>query len=352
MSATKVILCLSDVNAYSRAHARVRALADLGHTVICVPSHEIATGDLDYVKKRLPARIVGRLAPSLFRERPATSLASLIAELRPDIFWADKPSILSAAATRVLRQRATRTKFVMFSEDDLWMPHNRSKALAESIPEYDVVFTTKSHNIINKELERLGAQRVAFVTQAFDPYQHYPQAVSAEDRVAYGATVGFIGNFESERATSIARLSEAGVKVRVWGNGWRGPCQANVRVEGAPLFNSTRGLFYSKGISATDINLGFLRHRNRDTHTSRTFEIPACGGFLLAEHSDEQASLFVPDVEAAFFSSDEELVEKVAYYFSHPDIRQKVAKAGLQRCLKDYTSVGQMRRALEIVDGL
>lgn len=348
----KVILYFSDFNSYSRAHARARALADLGHTVLCIPSQEIVEENLDYIRKLLPAKIIDRIAPTWMQRGLLKSLSVVLTEVQPDIFWADKPGKLSRRATRTLREYSRGTKFILFSEDDLWMRHNRSKALEEAIPEYDVVFTTKQRNLLNGELKQLGARRVAFVTQAFDPYQHYPQALHSNDRADYGAPVGFIGNFEVQRATSISRLVEAGVQVRVWGNGWDRRVTDKVRIEGIPIFNSNRGLFYSKAICATDINLGFLRHRNRDTHTSRTFEIPACGGFMLAERTEEHERLFVPDVEVAFFSSDEELIEKAIYYLRNPDLRIKIAKAGFEKCIKMYTSVGQVSRALEFINSI
>jgi hypothetical protein len=348
----KVILYFSDINAYSRAHSRVRALADLGHTVLCVPSQKIMEENLDYVRKGLPAKIIYRIAPTWMQGGLVRSLSTVLTEAQPDIFWADKPEILSRRTTRYLRERSRGTKFILFSEDDLWMQHNRSKALEEAIPEYDIVFTTKQRNLLNRELEQLGARRVAFVTQAFDPYQHYPQTLDSNDRADYGAPVGFVGNCEVQRATSISRLAEAGVQVRVWGNGWDQRSTDKVRIEGIPIFNSNRGLFYSKAICATDINLGFLRHRNRDTHTSRTFEIPACGGFMLAERTEEHETLFVPDVEAAFFSSDEELIEKTMYYSKNPDLRIKIAKAGFERTSNEYTSIGQMSRALEFINSI
>jgi len=350
MSNSKVILYFSDVNAYSRTHARIRALTDLGHTVLCIPNHAIASGNLDYVEKGLFSKVMARIAPAWMQRDLLGSLQALLTEVQPDIFWGDKPSTLSRNATRILRERSRRTKFVMFSEDDLWLKHNRSSFLEESLPEYDIVFTTKRRNVEGRELEQLGAQRVAFVTQAFDPYQHFPQVLGPGDRAAYGAEVGFVGNYEAQRAESVARLAAAGVDVRVWGNGWDRKPIAMARIENAPVFNSNRGLSYSKAICATDVNLGFLRHLNRDTHTSRTFEIPACGGFLLAQRTDEHESLFLPDVEASFFSSDEELIEKAVYYLKNPDIRIKIAKAGFDRSLKDYTSKAQMIRVLELID--
>ena len=52
------------------------------------------------------------------------------------------------------------------------------------------------------------------------------------------------------------------------------------------LFSGEDGLYhdaYREAIWASKINLSFLTHSNQDEYAHKSFEIAACGGFLLAE---------------------------------------------------------------------
>jgi spore maturation protein CgeB len=46
---------------------------------------------------------------------------------------------------------------------------------------------------------------------------------------------------------------------------------------------------------------------------------------------------YVPDLEIAVFQSDQELVQKIKFYLSQPDIRDRIAAAGFKRTSKDHT---------------
>ena len=182
---------------------------------------------------------------------------------------------------------------------------------------YDIVLTTKSFNI--EEVRQLGAKNVIYMGSTYDQKTHRPIILSDREKEKWGCEVGFIGAFEEERYKSMLSIANSGQDVVVRGTSWENFEKRHPLLSVKPGFIA--GDDYAKAICATKINLGFLRKACRDLHTKRSLEIPACGGFLLAERTSEHLDMFEEGKEAEFFGSDEELIDKVNYYLQHESER-------------------------------
>ena len=319
---------------------RLRAFEGLGHEVIAV---DTLPAPLSRLHRRLDVRLAQRLFGPFDHARVNQQLLSLAGSVTPELLWVDKGLTLEPATLRGLRARWPGTRFAAFSPDDQFNPRNQSAAWRACLPLWDVHVTTKRSNV--PEFRVAGARDVRLVQKGYSRFVHAPRPVTPADVERLGGDVGFVGWPEAERERSMRFLAAHGVRVRVWGpwDRWA-PRPANLRLEGRPLWGDD----YARAISAFAINLCFLRKANRDRHTARSVEIPASGGFMLAERTDEHAALFEEGHEIAMFASDEELLEKVRWFLAHPQERERMADAALVRCrTSGYSYVERLGAVLE-----
>lgn len=262
-----------------------------------------------------------------------------------DIVWIDKGITIRPKTLKKIHKLQPQAKIVSYSPDNMILRHNQSQNYLKCIPLYDYHITTKSY-ILN-EMKKLGARDIRFVCKSFESKFHYPRNITKEDRERLGADVGFVGAWEKERMESILYLTRNGIKVRVFGDkNWK-RCigdNPNLIIEDHGLYDED----YSKSFKCFKICLCFLRKMNFDQQTCRTMEIPASGGFMLAERTEEHKLLFKEGEEAEFFGSNEELLEKCRFYLANEEKRNKIIEGGLKRCKESgYSNLETIRRVIE-----
>jgi spore maturation protein CgeB len=269
---------------------------------------------------------------------------------RWDVVWLEKALTVGRAALQRLHQLQPEALVVGFSPDDMNARHNQSLQFLQALPHYDYFLTTKIYNVL--ELRERGCLRVRFVGNGYDPEAFRPVEPRPDDRERFGGDIGFMGSYERERAESLLFLAEQGLHVRVWGGGpWsRVPRRPpTLRLEHRPLLWDD----FARACQSFKINLGFLRKVNRDLQTTRSVEIPACGGFMLAERTTEHLAMFREGEEAEFFDSNDELLEKCQRYLEDEPARKAIAARGRQRCIESgYSNEGRLREALTWILGI
>lgn len=261
-----------------------------------------------------------------------------------DVVWIDKGVTIKPSTLHYIKTHSPKTRIISYSPDNMAKRHNQSLQYLKGLHLYDYVINTKSY--ITEELKGLGAKEVIFVNQTFEVSFHYPRDLSSEDKKRLGGDVGFIGSWEKERCDSILYLAKHGINVRVWGDAawqaYKGK-YPNLIIEDTGLFDED----YARVFRAFKINLCFLRKMNDDLQTTRTVEIPACGGFMLAERTNEHLALFNAGTEADFFSSNEELLALCQKYLEDDGLREQIAEAGRRRTeIGNYSNDGMVRSIL------
>ena len=154
------------------------------------------------------------------------------------------------------------------------------------------------------------------------------------DNPRWTCAVGFLGGWEPRRERLLHAVAGSGVEVKIWGGYWdflsdgRWTPRRYIilrQLAGGDRFRIRRDDLlahayqgreiyaddYARALTGSKIGLGLLRTTWPDQHTTRTFEIPACGSLLLADRTEEHQEFFEEGREAEFFASSEELLDKV-----------------------------------------
>jgi len=329
------IVYIGNGNNYTRSFMRFKALKSLGYDILDKTFLPVTKTGL-IGKPKILTRILHRLR--LHRDEVGVNkwLLSTIRQRKDiNIVWIDGATNIYPWVLSKLKKINGSLSLIYLSEDDILAKHNMSYWHRFSLRCYDHIFTTKQFNI--SELYSIGARSVHLISDSYCRDIHHPCDLTSAESVLYAADVSAVGAYEEDRYTRLLYIAKHGIKVNIWGGGW-GHCvdaHHNLNVKNLFLY----GEDYSKVISKSKINLNFLRKMNRDTITSRSIEIPACKGFMLSERTERQKEVFIEGVEADYFSSNEELLEKIRFYLANSRLRNEIASNGFSKCISGGFSV-------------
>lgn len=326
MAATTLrILASCNIRHGGNDYSFVRAFRRAGHSVLVVPPESFLPR---WETKWL--RALRRLTfPAILAEYNRV-LTAAARNFEPDLFFVFKGDSVTTATVEALRHGGAVA--INFYPDTGF-----DGCAAQAIVAYDWVFTTKPAHI-DVLKQRYGYTNAAFVSHAFDPEVHAAPGMSERDWRHYGCDAVFIGNTSNKKKKVLDHLMKVlpDKTFKIWGSGgWRqAPSLVRDAYQGSPVW----GQEYAKAINGAKINLGLLYEGTPtspagDVITARTFEIPAAGGFMLHERTDEAMRYFEEGKECAFFDDADDLVAKIRYYHEHEDERKTIASAGRQRAL-------------------
>lgn len=331
------ILAVSALWQGANDYAFVRAFRRMGHSVRTVSEQEYLPAwrsrPLRLVRRILRDRIVADYNRALLHEAKM---------LRPDLLFVFKGAFVKAATLRAIREMGTIC--IQYYPDVSFRTHG--SYLPEALPEYDWIFSTKSFGLKDMA-DQLSVTNCSFLPHAFDPETHVTVACSPFDAERYACEVSFVGNHSPKKQKIIENLKKAmpGLSLKVWG-----PVAWKVLpdlYQNQPVF----GREYAKAITLSKINLALLSEQrpgasSGDLITSRTFHIPASGGFMLHERTVETEEHFEDGKECVLFSDHDEMIDKIHYYLAHDDERCAIAAAGRQRCLDSGYSTDDRARVI------
>jgi spore maturation protein CgeB len=338
---------------------RMRAFERLGHTVQGVHTLE-PWARASWLKRQTQRRL--ERGPVV--DEVNCSVLEAARAFRPDLLWAEKQEFLRAETLADIRNLGIR--LVHFTPDPYFtLPWKRTRVMDDSIRAFDVLVYSKSYE--RREYDGLGRPSI-YMPLGYCDEVHRPLA---SDNPRWTCSVASLGGWEPHRQAMLHAVAASGIDVKIWGFHWEFLCDGRwtprrhfiLRQEaGSAPFNfqydeliarayqggEVYGDDYARALTGARIGIGFLRRICPEQHTSRSFEIPACGSMFLGERTEEHQEFFVEGEEAEFFSSEAELLDKIRFYSTNESSRRRIAENGYQRCVNgQYAYMHRLRAVLD-----
>jgi len=256
-----------------------------------------------------------RRIPGLIREhRPSGVLVTGIFPLICEVFQSSREC---GAVT------------VNYLTDDPWNPSHQSRTFFSNLRMYDFIFSTKKDII--PDLLRVQAGRVSFLPFGFDPFYHRIIPAGNRNPMLRYTDAVFVGGADPDRHEFLKKFKNRFQgSMAIYGGNWQ---------RYGDLLDHFGGVIFGddfcRVINGSGFNIGLVRRRNRDGHSMRTYEIPACGGVGIYEDTKEHREIFRGYPEHGFFSSPDDAAEKCNWLMGNKGKLDEMRQLGVELVKKD-----------------
>lgn len=331
----KRILCIGPEWRGSNANGLFKALSRIGNAISVIDEFYY----LSLRSKSILSKSISKVIRS-FQIKDFNQAIIQEAEIfNPDLVLVYKGSFLLPQTIDHFKKKGIQV--VNFYPDVSFRTHG--SLLAETLPKYDRVFTTKTFGIKDMA-EQLGQKNGFFIPHGFDPDIHRPLYYIRDGNLSeiYSCDASFIGTWSAHKEKTLSTIKEIlpQLELKIWGEQWGKNTSKNLSA--SIQHRSISGDLYALAINASKLNLAILSEKvtgasSGDKITSRTFHIPAAKGCMLHQASDEIDSYFENEKEMLTFSSAEELASQINSLLSDENKRTSITNAGHQRAWKDHS---------------
>lgn len=210
------------------------------------------------------------------------------------------------------------------------------------LKQYDLIITSFPHYL--KRFRKKGINS-EYLKHAFEP-KILEDIKQSEKKYQ----VSFIGGITPHHLNSTSLLEELGRKVNIdfWGYGREFLDKSSSII--AKHHGSVWGKKMYKILAQSKITIN--RHidvAENYANNMRLYEATGMGAMLITDMKDNLGEIFEIGKEIETYSFAEELIEKIQYYSQHEKERERIARAGQERTIKDHNYQKRMRELLEII---
>jgi len=336
---------------FSLSSSFKRAFESLNVDIACFNDRESYERANPFNDNKNLRKLANKIFFKFFIRKVQDDFIDFIKQEKPDLLLVIKGWYFFPETIKKIKKLFPKLLIFNFNPDNpfnTWHKGSSNDLIRNSIPFYDVYFIWGKFLI--EPLRKAGARRVEYLPFAWDPFLRQPAGLLNEDEQEhFGSDVVFVGSWDKERERILSRL--LGYDLKIWGSSWQ---KANSKLQSAWTKKAEFGKNFCKIIKSSKIVLNLIRKQNPSSVNMRTFEIPACRGFMLSTRTEESLQFFQEGKEAEYFSDYEELKEKIDFYLKHDDLRKQIAENAYRKVLSDesYTYKDRAKKILEVYNKL
>lgn len=290
-------------------------------------------------------------ASSIFRSRKTGAkganlkLIALAKAFRPDIVILGHADTIRPATLDELRTVCPEARLAQWSVDPLFLDEDRAR-VERKIGHVDWTFSSTGGDY----LKALGAngQAVAFLPNPVDPsIERARNFMSSRDDLPfdlfYAAGYSELPRFHGGIQTTAGRIVERIVKecpdIRGRYPGAR---------EGSP---HAFGTALEEALASSAMGLNISRRNDVPLYSSDRFAQLAGSGMLtFVDRATGYPALFGED-EFAFYSTEDEMIEKILYFQTHDEERRTVARKGWQAYIDTFDTAKVAAYMVGVISG-
>lgn len=216
------------------------------------------------------------------------------------------------------------------------IPGNGFSDLLNSFRKYRKIYTFS--NKLVPVFFQLGASDVSRLPFAFSPNHHF---VNRNFPIELESEISYFGSWGPIQEEWLKHLDSD--RLKIFGPGWQN-CNYK-KMQNCILPNRGQGKEMIEAINASNIVFNLVRAEHLCGHSMKTFEIPASGGFMITNWTEEQSEFLIEEKHCIYFNNIDEFVDKINFYSKKENLRNQM-RENAYRHIQCHTYVNRVKQIL------
>jgi len=281
----------------------------------------------DFTIKHLPL-VAGKIAQNW----ELKILDQQIKVFKPDVIYSHNIGYLDPGFLKTIKPRVKLIVGQIACPIPFW----------QNFKPYDLIITSFPHYL--KKFKQKGI-KAEYLPLCFE--SSILKQIPSQKRIYDFTFIGGISRAHQQGFKLLNQLADQ-VKIDVWGYGKE---ELNPKSQ---LYKYHHGEAWGKDMYKLMLQSKITLNRHIDVaknyaNNTRLYEATGCGTMLLTDQKNNLSDLFAVGKEVVAYTDIHDLVKKANYYLNHNKERQKIAKAGQKRTLKDHNYQVRMTQLVEIL---